>query len=115
MADVPLVVALPPLAVFFGRRLRAAGLPATPERAARFVRALDLAGPGTRDELYWLARAIYTSRPADIPVFDAVFAQVFDGMVDPADSRGDPNAADLAAGPAIRSRSEQARTAGERD
>ena len=106
---------LPNLAVALGRRLRAAGLPATPERAARFTRAVDLVAPTRRDDLYWLARAIYTSRPADIPPFDAVFAVVFDGLVDPADSRGDPNVPPLAAGPSVRTRTPEATTQGDRD
>src|SRR4051794_3730114 len=103
------------LGVLFGRRLRAAGLAATPERAVRFARALELAAPATRTELYWLARAVYTSQPGDIPPFDAVFAQGFHGIGGPADSRGDPGAPELAPGPTIRSRGPQSQTEGERD
>ena len=80
------------LAAAFGHALHDAGVPGTPERAVRFARALALAPPTTRDELYWTARVIYVSSREELPAFDAVFAQVFDGMRDVADGRGDPNA-----------------------
>jgi len=80
------------LAAAFGHALHEAGVPGTPERAVRFARALNLAPPGTRDELYWTARVIYVSSREELARFDAVFAEVFDGLRDVADGRGDPNA-----------------------
>src|SRR5262245_11188787 len=82
----------PALAAAFGRRLHAAGLPVTPDRSARFARALALAPPHTRARLYWTARAVFVSTREEADTFDRVFGAVFDGRVDPADSRGDPNA-----------------------
>jgi len=83
---------VPALAAALGRRLRDAGLPVTPARSARFARALALAPPATRARLYWIARAVFVSTREEIEAFDRVFAAVFDGRVDPADARGDPNA-----------------------
>ena len=99
LADPPIgeaaplaTVDLPSLAAALGRRLRRAGLPATPERAARFARALSLAPPRTRTRIYWTARAVFVSSREEVEAFDRVFAAVFDGRIDPADARGDPNA-----------------------
>jgi uncharacterized protein len=83
---------LPSLAAALSRRLRRAGLPASPERAARFARALSLAPPASRGRVYWTARVVFVSSREEIEAFDRVFGAVFDGRVDPADSRGDPNA-----------------------
>jgi uncharacterized protein with von Willebrand factor type A (vWA) domain len=83
--------AAPDVAAFaarLGRKLRAAGLSVTPERSARFARALQLHPPVDRAALYWDARLSFVSAQADVAVFDAVFAAVFDGRLDPADSRG---------------------------
>jgi uncharacterized protein with von Willebrand factor type A (vWA) domain len=78
-------------AVQLGRALREAGLPVTPERSATFARALAVTPP-ERDAVYWAARACLTSGHDQAATFDAVFAQVVDGIADPADSRGDPTA-----------------------
>jgi uncharacterized protein with von Willebrand factor type A (vWA) domain len=86
---------LPALASAFGRALHDAGVPSTPERAVRFARALALAPPAERSRLYWTARAVFVSHREQLPVFDAVFAMVFDGIADPAELRGDPNAPPL--------------------
>jgi uncharacterized protein len=83
---------LPALAAALGRRLRRAGLPVTPERSARFARALSLAPPASRSRVYWTARAVFVSSREEVEAFDRVFAAVFDGRIDPADARGDPNA-----------------------
>jgi uncharacterized protein with von Willebrand factor type A (vWA) domain len=74
-------------AVALGRALRGAGLPVTPERETTFARALALT-----DDVYWAARLAFVSAHDQLAAFDAVFAQVVDGMTDPADSRGDPTA-----------------------
>ena len=79
----------------FGQLLHAAGVPVTPERSGRFARAVVLARPATTDELYWAGRVTLLSGHDQIEVFDRVFAQVFRGVVDVADARGDPNAPEL--------------------
>lgn len=86
MADLAAVAAA------FGERLRAAGLPVTPERSARFAEAVGLAPPATLPELYWLGRVTLVSAHGQVPAYDAVFAQVFRGIVDPADVRADSDA-----------------------
>jgi uncharacterized protein with von Willebrand factor type A (vWA) domain len=86
-ADVP---DLADVAARFANLLHAAGVPVTPERAGRFASVAALAPPVTVPELYWLARVTLIADHAHLPVFDRVFAQVFGGLVDPADFRGDP-------------------------
>jgi uncharacterized protein with von Willebrand factor type A (vWA) domain len=70
---------LPPLAAAFGRRLRDAGLPVTPARAADFARALELVRPLARRRLYWTARGVFVSDPSQLGAFDRVFLEVFGG------------------------------------
>jgi uncharacterized protein len=81
---------LPALATALGQRLRAAGLPTTPERAARFAEAVALVGPVRRSELYWTARSVFVSSQTQLPTFDRVFAAVFDPALEPDEERGDP-------------------------
>ena len=81
---------LPALATALGQRLRLAGVPVTPERSARFARALPLVAPLTRPELYWTARAVFVSSHNQLPTFDRVFAAVFDPRLEPDEDRGDP-------------------------
>jgi uncharacterized protein len=71
---------LAPLVGAFGRRLHDAGVPVSAERAARFAAALTLvgrAGLSSRRRLYWTARAVFVSDPAQVTIFDRVFAEVF--------------------------------------
>jgi hypothetical protein len=75
-------------AVALGRALHDAGLPVTPDRSARFAAAAALARPRDRSELYWTARVAFVSAHDQLPAFDAVFGAIVDGLVDPADSRG---------------------------
>ncbi|HEY0632274.1 MAG TPA: VWA domain-containing protein [Thermoleophilaceae bacterium] len=70
---------LPPLVGAFGRRLREAGLPVTPQRSAELARALDLVRPITRRRLYWTARAVLVTDPGELKAFDRVFFTVFGG------------------------------------
>jgi hypothetical protein len=70
---------LPAMAAAFARRLRDAGLPVAPERAARFADALAVVRPISRRRLYWTARAVFVSERTQVPAFDAVFAVVFGG------------------------------------
>jgi hypothetical protein len=81
---------LPAVATALGQRLRAAGVPVTPERSARFARALTLVPPVTRPGLYWTARTVFVSSQAELPIFDRVFAAVFDSRMEPDEDRGDP-------------------------
>jgi uncharacterized protein with von Willebrand factor type A (vWA) domain len=89
---MPETLELAPLAVAFSRALHDAGVPGTPERAVRFARALDLAPPVTRDELYWTARVVFVSTRDQLATFDAVFEAVFGDLRDPAETRGDQHA-----------------------
>jgi uncharacterized protein with von Willebrand factor type A (vWA) domain len=72
----------------FGHLLHAAGVPVTPERSGRFARAVTLSRPAALDELYWTGRVTLLSGHDHIAVYDRVFAQVFRGMTDVADWRG---------------------------
>ena len=96
------------VAAGFGALLRAAGVPASPERAARFAAAVSLAAPGTVDELYWLARVTLVDQHDQLDAFDRVFAQVFGGVADVAADRGDTTAPRLPShvrpGPRVRPR-----------
>lgn len=91
MSDLP-AVGPGPLAVGLTTALHRAGLPAPPDRAAGLARALQLVPPVDRAALYWTCRVTLVTDRAQLPVFDAVFSAVFDGRLDPADSRGDPTA-----------------------
>jgi len=68
---------LPPLVGALSRRLHEAGLPITPARATDFARALTLVRPISRRRLYWTARSVFVSDPAQVNAFDAVFLSVF--------------------------------------
>ena len=81
---------LPALATALAQRLRAAGVPTTPERASRFAEAVALVGPVRRSELYWTARSVFVSSQTQLPTFDRVFAAVFDPALEPDEERGDP-------------------------
>ena len=70
---------LPPLATALSRRLHDRGLPTTPARTADFARALTLVRPIARRRLYWTARSVFVSDPAQVETFDAVFFSVFGG------------------------------------
>jgi uncharacterized protein len=73
---------LPALAARFGRRLNDVGVPATPDRSARFADALALVRPISRRRLYWTARAALVSDHTQVESFDAVFAAVFGSRID---------------------------------
>jgi uncharacterized protein with von Willebrand factor type A (vWA) domain len=80
------------LAVAFGDALHRAGVPVTPERAGRLAQAVALVRPATTTELYWVARVTCLTGHTQLDAFDRVFAQVFGGLADPADWRGDGSA-----------------------
>lgn len=80
------------LAAGFSTALHRAGIPVSPDRAARLAEALRLVPPTDRAALYWACRVVFVSQQQQLARFDAVFSAVFDGRLDPAESRGDPNA-----------------------
>ena len=89
------------LAARFATRLHAVGVEVGPDRAGRFAASLRLALPATTQELYWLGRITLAGTPAEIAAYDRVFTDVFRGLVDVADSRGDqhqPRIDELTAG-----------------
>jgi uncharacterized protein with von Willebrand factor type A (vWA) domain len=90
---------LPPLVGALSRRLHDGGVPVTPGDSADFARALALVRPITRRRLYWTARAVFVSDPAQVTTFDTVFFSVFGGQADgeeadPDDARTVPSAPD---------------------
>jgi uncharacterized protein with von Willebrand factor type A (vWA) domain len=89
---------LPPLAGALGQRLQAAGVPVTPGRLADLARALTLVRPITRRRLYWTARTVLVSDPAQVRAFDQVFFSIF-GDRD-AEESFDPDEARTTAAPA---------------
>jgi uncharacterized protein len=68
---------LPPLVAALSRRLRDAGVPVTPGSSVDFAAALTLVRPISRRRLYWTARAVFVSDPAQVDAFDVVFFSVF--------------------------------------
>jgi uncharacterized protein with von Willebrand factor type A (vWA) domain len=80
------------VAAGFGHLLRAADVPASPERSARFAAAVGIAHPTTVDELYWLARVTMLDQHDQVEAFDRVFRHVFGGLADVAGDRGDTSA-----------------------
>jgi uncharacterized protein len=72
---------LPPLVGALSRRLHDVGVPMTPARSAELARALTLVRPVARRRLYWTARAVLVTDPAQVPAFDAVFFAVFGGTL----------------------------------
>jgi uncharacterized protein len=84
------------VAARFSAALRLAGLPVGPGRAERFATAVTLARPRTPGSLYLCALATLVSSKDHGEVLAAVFRQVFGGLADPADRRGDQSAAQLA-------------------
>ncbi len=65
------------VAVPFGARLRAAGVPVTLPALSAFTQALGSAPPGDTRQLYWLARVTLVRRQAELDAFDRVFDAIF--------------------------------------
>jgi uncharacterized protein with von Willebrand factor type A (vWA) domain len=63
--------------VGLARTLRAAGVPASPDRVHTTVKALQLLAPARRDDVYWAGRLTLCDTPADIERYDRVFAAYF--------------------------------------
>ena len=76
MADLAHIVAT------FGQVLHVAGIPATPERRARFAQAVVDINPSQVTDLYWIGRVTLLSSREQIETYDLVFNQVFRGIVD---------------------------------
>jgi uncharacterized protein len=97
------------VAATFGDRLHMAGLSTTPERSARFTQMLDLIGPTTHHQLYWIARLAFVIDLVMLERFEAVFAEVFRGRVDVADIVRNPNAPERENPPQARGEDKQDR------
>jgi uncharacterized protein with von Willebrand factor type A (vWA) domain len=88
------------VAAGFARRLREAGVAASPERSVRFAAAVGLALPRTLTELYWLARVTLVDDPGQLAAFDQEFRSLFGSpgqVTDVADRRGDLRAPEVPA------------------
>jgi hypothetical protein len=59
--------------VYFARTLRGAGMRVGPATVVDAVRAVEAAGIGGRDDLYWTLHSVFVSRHEDHPVFDEAF------------------------------------------
>ncbi len=57
----------------FARVLRAAGLPVGPGRVLDALRALEVVGVGSRQDLYWTLHAVFVSRRDQRELFDQAF------------------------------------------
>lgn len=79
-------------AALLGAALRAAGLPADPARCARFARAVTVARPATRRELYLCALATLVSGQSQIETLERVFDAMFGGLPDGAERPCDQDA-----------------------
>lgn len=86
------LVDLAGISAAFGHLLHASGVSVTPERSSRFAEAVLLAQPRTIGEVYWIGRVTLLSDHSQVPAYSAVFDQVFRGMLDIADERGQPDA-----------------------
>ncbi len=59
--------------VHFARLLRAAGLAVGPGKVIDAVRAVEIAGPGRRDDFYWALHAVFVNRRDQRDLFDQAF------------------------------------------
>ncbi len=84
-----------------GARLRLAGLPVGTDRCDRFARALTLVQPATVTQLRSCAHATLAGDREQQRLLDAVIDEIFGGLTDPADHRGDPNALQSRPGPPL--------------
>jgi uncharacterized protein with von Willebrand factor type A (vWA) domain len=64
---------LPENILYFARTLRDAGLKLGPSSVVDAVRAVEAAGLGDRDDLYWTLHCVFVTRKEDHPVFDEAF------------------------------------------
>lgn len=68
------------VAVAMARTLRGLGVAAPPDSTVAFAAALAEVGIERRAGAYWAGRATLVHHPEDIPVFDRVFAAIFDRL-----------------------------------
>ena len=78
--------------VTLSRALRDAGMPVTPDRAVVAAEALTALRPSNRTAVYWATRVSFVASHQQVALFNRVFAGIVDGLEDPAEQRGDPNA-----------------------
>lgn len=67
-------------AVAFGRILRRSGMKCGSDRTLEFVRALEVVGLESRDEVYWSGKAVFCSRYEDLKLYDAAFQAFWDEL-----------------------------------
>ena len=91
--QVPADLAL--IAARLGAELRDAGVPADPGRCQRFARAVPVARPATRYELYLCALATFASGPEQTETVRRVFGDLFGGVGGPAAGQAGLDAPDL--------------------
>lgn len=60
--------------VHFARVLRKAGVPVGPSRIVDAVRAVEISGIGSRDDLFWVLHSVFVSRHDQHAVFEIAFA-----------------------------------------
>ncbi|MCE2519908.1 MAG: VWA domain-containing protein [Alphaproteobacteria bacterium] len=65
--------------VRFAGSLRAAGLAAGPDRVPDAVRALELAGVGRREDVFWMWHAIFVSDAQESDLFARIFDRFWSG------------------------------------
>jgi len=59
--------------VHFARALRAAGLPVGPGRVIEALRAVEVVGVGSREDLYWTLHSVFVNRQDQRLIFDQCF------------------------------------------
>jgi len=63
--------------VYFGRALRAAGIPVGPGAVLDALAAVKAAGVGTREDFYWTLHAVFVNRHEHSELFDQAFRIFF--------------------------------------
>jgi len=66
------------LAGAMGQRLYDAGVSVTPAQSQHYAMSLRIVQPSTLRQLYFTTRSIFVTDPDEVPMFDRVFALVFD-------------------------------------
>jgi len=64
---------LPENIAYFARALRQAGLPVGPRTVMEAVEAVEVAGIGGRDDLYWTLHAVFVTKHEQTVIFDQAF------------------------------------------
>jgi len=59
--------------LLFGRVLRRAGIPVSPEQGRSFARALEWVDLGSRDQVFHTARSLLVHRQEDLALFEVIF------------------------------------------